>query len=308
MLTELDAPEAFAQLAAEGKSTGEIAQALKISYQVAAYQLRKRSIVPVQMPRGRKPQEPSAEVLAKRAAKAAKKQAQQERREKMATMYRQGLTLEAIGRQYGVTRQAVEQNLKSIGISRNDGGQSFTANHVRERKEREQHARYMRKYGMPLVVVQQLRKDRVTHAFSQQRQSAKHRGIAWELDFATWFAIWQASGKLHLRGKGKGKYLMSRLKDDGPYAIGNVHIQLATENSREAVAKWAGKEKANKGVFLLYPGREQSWLAKVGKQSLGFFFTEREAVEARNAYITANGMRLKSNGSAFKAPADKAPA
>lgn len=301
MLAELQNPKAFAQLAAEGKSTGEIAQALRISYQVAAYQLRKRSIVPIQSQRGRKPQEPSAEAIAKRFAIAAKKEAAQAKREKMATMYRQGLTLEAIGRQYGITRQAVEKNLKAIGITRNDGGRSFTANHVRELRERELHARYMEKYGMPFAVVQQLRKDRVTHAFNQQRTSAKNRGIAWELDFSTWFAIWQASGKLHLRGKGKGKYLMSRLKDDGPYVIGNVHIQLATENSREAVAKWVGKEKANKGVFLLYPGRELSWLAKVGKQSLGFFATENEAAEARNAYIAANGMRLKSNGSAFKA-------
>lgn len=295
MLTNLRAPESFKALAAEGKSTGEIAEALKISYQVAAYQLRKLSITPVLLKRGPKIKEPSPEAVAHRAVIESKKVALAEKRQKMAAMYRQGLTLDAIGRQYGITRQAIEQHLKAVGVNRKDGGQSFSAARKRERKDREIQARYMSKYGLPLEVMQQLRADRVTHAYSQQRISARNRGIKWDLDFSTWFAIWQASGKLHLRGKGKGKYVMSRIKDDGPYVVGNVHIQLATENSREAVSKWKGKTKENRGVFLLYPGRELAWLAKAGRKSLGFYRTEAEAVNAREDFFAANPDALKVN-------------
>lgn len=287
MLANLPDPSEFVRLVAEGKTTGEIAKCLNITYQVAAYRLRKLSLSVSHDARGPKAKVTPPDVAAKRAAIEAKKQALIDKREKMAAMYQQGVTLSAIGRQYGVSRQAIEQHLKAIGVSRKDGGLSFTARHKRERKQRDQAARCMSKYGLPLEVMQQLRADRVTHAYGQQRASSRNRGIAWQLDFATWFAIWQASGKLHLRGQGKGKYVMSRLKDDGPYAVGNVHIQLATENSREAVAKWKGKIKENRGVFLLYPGRDLAWLAKFGRQSLGFYRTEAEAVAARDAFFKA---------------------
>ena len=78
------------------------------------------------------------------------------------------------------------------------------------------------------------------------------------------------------------------MSDAGGYELGNVHIQLATENNKDAVSKWKGKTKANRGVFCLYPGRELAWLAKVGKTSLGFFRTEQEAAAAREAYFAAN--------------------
>lgn len=288
MLTNLRDPESFKALAAEGKSTGEIAEALKISYQVAAYQLRKLSVKPVLLKRGPKIKQPSPEVIAHRAAVEAKKAALLEKRQKMASMFKQGLTYEAIARQFGVSRQAIQQHMAKIGITREDGGQTFATNHKRERSARSMDARYMAKYGLPYAVVKQLRQDRVTHAYNSQKNHAAKRAIGWELDFPSWFAIWQASGKLHLRGKGKGKYVMSRIKDDGPYAVGNVHIQLATDNSREAVAKWKGKTKENRGVFLLYPGRELAWLAKAGRKSLGFHRSEAEAVAAREAFYAAN--------------------
>src|SRR5690606_2456599 len=69
---------------------------------------------------------------------------------------------------------------------------------------------------------------------------------------------------------------------------GNVHVQPAVENSREAVAKWLGKVKENRGVYLLYPGRKLAWHARYGKVSLGFFETQAEAVAAREAYFSQN--------------------
>lgn len=209
----------------------------------------------------------------------------EERAQKMLGMYQAGITLQKIGDQFGLTRERVRQILAKLGVVATQGGAAVLAKAKRVAAKQSIEARYLAKYGLPLEVVRQLQKDRVTHAFNHQKQSAKHRGVAWNLTFAQWFAIWQSSGKLHLRGRGHGKYVMSRVSDQGCYELGNVHIQLATENSKEAVAKWKGKAKANRGVFCLYPGREMAWLARVGKTSLGFYKTEAEAVAARAAFL-----------------------
>lgn len=207
------------------------------------------------------------------------------RAEKMAGMYRQGITLAKIGDQFGMTRERVRQILAKHGVSSGEGGQTVIASAKRARIEQAKDAQCLAEYGIPYAVLRQLRKDGVTTAFRSQRNHAHMRGIEWKLTFAQWFAIWQSSGKLHLRGRGHGKYVMSRVSDQGCYELGNVHIQLATENSKEAVAKWKGKDKANRGVFCLYPGREMAWLARVGKTSLGFYKTEAEAVAARAAFL-----------------------
>jgi hypothetical protein len=225
--------------------------------------------------------------LAQRAAKA-------EKVAKMAEMYRQGLTLADIGRQYACTREYVRQLLRAAGINAADGGQAVRSKTVRAATisaQRQRQAKQEARFGVPYELLQALRENGATRAFGQQRKNSAQRGIEWRLTLAQWWAVWQASGKFHLRGVGAGKYCMSRIRDDGAYALGNVHVQLATENSREAVSKWMGKTKSIKGVFCLYPGRDLAWQAKVGKVSLGFFASAEQAGEARAAYMQRNGMK-----------------
>ena len=76
-------------------------------------------------------------------------------------------------------------------------------------------------------------------AFRRQRQNAKDRGIGWELKFWEWWTIWSESGKWNERGRGDG-YVMSRNGDAGPYAKGNVFIQLARYNNSEKPWKKSG--------------------------------------------------------------------
>ena len=68
--------------------------------------------------------------------------------------------------------------------------------------------------------------------FLSQWAGAKFRGVGWELTFPEWWEIWQNSGKYHLRGHCRGQYVMARNWDAGPYAVGNVDIQLVRENAR----------------------------------------------------------------------------
>lgn len=68
-------------------------------------------------------------------------------------------------------------------------------------------------------------------AFRDQRNAAKGRGIEWRLSFEEWIFIWEQSGKLHLRGRNSGCYVMARNGDQGAYEVGNVEIISHEENS-----------------------------------------------------------------------------
>ena len=76
--------------------------------------------------------------------------------------------------------------------------------------------------------------------FHAHKGVAKQRNVPFELFYDEWINIWLASGKYELRGTGKGKYCMSRINDVGPYAVGNVFIQLHTQNVLDALV---GKKK-----------------------------------------------------------------
>lgn len=219
-----------------------------------------------------------------------------ERDAEMASMYRKGLTLAKVGQCFGVTRERVRQIIRAAGVTRADGGASKHGSSRRKTDETKRIAQSMQRWGFAPDVMSAFRKEGLTRAYASQRNQARMRGIAWNFDFATWIAVWQTSGKLHLRGRGKGHYVMSRVGDVGPYELGNVHIQLAERNSRDATKKWIGKHKAHRGVFLLYPGRENAWLAMVKKVRIGFFATEAEAAEARARYMREHGLREFTRG------------
>jgi hypothetical protein len=70
--------------------------------------------------------------------------------------------------------------------------------------------------------------------FYFQRSAAKGRGIDWQLTFEDWLSWWQSTGHYHERGRGKGKYVMSRYGDIGPYSLTNIECILGTKNISEA--------------------------------------------------------------------------
>lgn len=210
--------------------------------------------------------------------------------QRMATMHAQGMTLAKIGEVYGMTRERVRQLITKIG---GEGARLKMTKALGEAKAHQHQAaveaRIVAKWGIDRATHSRLRADVTIRKYERQKVNARSRGIAWNLAFAQWWAIWQASGKFELCGRGKGHYCMSRIKDTGGYQLGNVHIQPCVDNSREAVDKWRDKPvKANRGVFCLYPGRARPWLAKRGKKSIGYFATEAEAAAARAEFIAAN--------------------
>lgn len=69
--------------------------------------------------------------------------------------------------------------------------------------------------------------------YLQIMRRAADRGIDFQMTFEEWMTIWLESGHWHQRGKGLGKYNMSRFNDTGPYAVGNVFIQRHEQNSSD---------------------------------------------------------------------------
>jgi hypothetical protein len=69
--------------------------------------------------------------------------------------------------------------------------------------------------------------------YNRQRHRAKQRGVDFKLSFEDWMNIWLESGHWNQRGKGKGKYNMSRIDDAGSYEVGNVFIQSHEHNARD---------------------------------------------------------------------------
>ena len=62
------------------------------------------------------------------------------------------------------------------------------------------------------------------------RQSAKRRGIVFNIQFADWFALWEP----YLNLTDGVRYCMCRTGDKGAYAVGNVRIDTARNNNLEA--------------------------------------------------------------------------
>jgi hypothetical protein len=73
-------------------------------------------------------------------------------------------------------------------------------------------------------------------AFTQQRNSAKARGISWELTFEQWVEWWGED--LPRRGRGRHNLQMQRPCDSGPYALGNIRKGTPRENQRTKAAMY----------------------------------------------------------------------
>lgn len=118
-------------------------------------------------------------------------------------------------------------------------------------------------------------------AWRSQRSHAKSRGISFLLTFEQWFEIWLASGHWLERGRGRGKYCMSRFGDAGAYEVDNVRIITHEQNLSEG---HKGKPKSVEHRLRI--------AAAMGGNSntLGYKFNDpdylkRRNLEHRNGYL-----------------------
>lgn len=159
--------------------------------------------------------------------------------------YKEGLTLQAIGDIYQITRERVRQILSKYGIKSKDGGCSKIAKENKLKRFEKRNEKCIVKHGCSIDNYKHLVENGVTNIYKTQRFNAIKRGIAWEFNLWGWYCVWLHSRKLHLRGRKKGQYVMARFNDCGPYSKGNVKIITCSENIIETRARESLERKMN---------------------------------------------------------------
>lgn len=179
--------------------------------------------------------------------------------EKAMAMSKDGATFQSIGEVFGVSKQAVQKKLSTVmrdDLSGRAVRQFLNVEKIKEKKYSQKNKTERRIFdiwGLTLDVYTALKAKYGSSAISTsplakykcQKSNAATRGIGWELTFAEWWQLWQASGKFDQRGRGHG-YVMARFGDSGTYEIGNVEIITAAQNSSDSYLTKPGKERAIK--------------------------------------------------------------
>lgn len=186
-----------------------------------------------------------------------------ERVRRMAEMAKEGKTLVEIGLEYGLTRERIRQIFVKNGFSTTEGrtiakGQRDVQRILRQRKARD--AKTVSTFGVSYEELSRINEGLPpsdnrsrAHRWNRQKLSAAYRGIPWSLSFLEWCAIWDASGKWELCGRGKGRYCMSRHADAGAYEVGNVRICTNEENITEGYKTRtpAQRQSVNVGLGII---------------------------------------------------------
>lgn len=212
-----------------------------------------------------------------------------ERDAEIVRKWKAGQTLQQIGDHFGITRERARQIIeKRSGLRGEDGGAAVRSALKRRMAASKRHEQYIAKFGLTLEQCR-LVPPALRRAFTMQRRSAGFRGIAWRLNLREWLKVWEASGVVHLRGRGRDSYCMARIDDEGPYSPDNVKIITIAENCREyQAAKHEGTRKNTKtvstGVYYSLPGYNRPFQAFAHGKCVGYFKTAAEAIAAREAH------------------------
>jgi len=232
----------------------------------------------------------------------------------IAEAFRQGATLQEIGTEYGITRERVRQVLKKrFGLVREHGGQAMRSllnakqrlDAETQRQERMER-RCLRRWGLT-------RAEYTAHVaahgntatrrspmakFTDQRNSARKRGIGWEMTFADWWRVWQESGRWDERGPGTG-YCMARYGDDGPYSVDNVYICTIGQNFADSyLVDHPGRRKSRGFCVHTYrvkSGRRYMVSFPTGaKRYFGGFASNDEAVRFATQHLSSQAHTERS--------------
>lgn len=128
--------------------------------------------------------------------------------------------------------------------------------------------------------------------YRAHKDNAKKRNIPFLLSFDEWMDIWQRSGHYNERGNRKGQYCMSRYNDIGAYQIGNVFIQLHSDNINQA---WSGRKHsdeakqkiANNHIGMSGKTQSEETKSKIGLAHKGKIVSEETKMKQRLAKLGA---------------------
>jgi transposase len=158
-------------------------------------------------------------------------------------LYRKGITLKAIGQQFGLSYEAIRKITAKAGLTKLNAGLAVrkAAKSVVDKSE----IACRRTYGCSLQERAGVA-DAERRAFLHHRKNVRRSGAIWCLSLKEWRAVWFASGKLDRRGPGALGYGMTRIDFNGPMEVGNVEIVTNREAVRRARARTV--KKASRGA------------------------------------------------------------
>jgi hypothetical protein len=159
------------------------------------------------------------------------------RADDMISRYQRGESLQQIGDVHGLTRERVRQILRPLGVAAFMGGVRVRENTTKKKAQNAREAHALLVWGISLTERQAIKREygnKPFLAYTEQRNNAKQRGVAWHFDFGSWWKVWVESGKW--RERGRPGYCMAREGDSGPYAANNVYICTGSAN---LIDRWA---------------------------------------------------------------------
>ncbi|WP_077181759.1 NUMOD3 domain-containing DNA-binding protein [Burkholderia cenocepacia] len=103
------------------------------------------------------------------------------------------------------------------------------------------------------------RKYNVQKAGAKRRKDKNGNPIEFKLTFDEWWSFWQESGHYDERGVGKGKYVMARIDDIGPYELGNIYCCTNTENNSMAKKGCSLTQETKNKMSAAHKGRKRTF-------------------------------------------------
>lgn len=103
------------------------------------------------------------------------------------------------------------------------------------------------------------------HKYNCHKGNAKHRNIDFDISSDEWWKIWQDSGHWHERGKGMGKYVMSRPGDLGAYHKDNVAIITQSQNLSEAHKGKKATDEHKRKMSESHMGEKNPMFGKIAR-------------------------------------------
>lgn len=158
----------------------------------------------------------------------------------MASMIKEGSTLEEVGDLYGLTKERVRQIIKPLGVTGKHGQSMRAEKNAAKKNQRLEQARNlkaMKYWGVDHKRLMRLKKHNPADVkgYEQQRNNSLRRGVEWRLSIDEWMDMWKRSGKKRWKGRGANKYVLTRKRGRGPFSVENCIVAKQQDSSRSFI-------------------------------------------------------------------------
>jgi len=121
-------------------------------------------------------------------------------------------------------------------------------------------------YSRPARLLSFVDIEKARTAYYSQMSHAKARGIGWEITFQEWLDWWGED--LDRRGRGKDQLSMQRIRDRGPYKLGNIEKGYPRDNAHTR-SVMHGCHVPN--AVRKHETKHEYWVGEDGRPDQGYY-------------------------------------